>query len=141
MNSITELLFSKYMEGRAPPAVADYIYENTQPGSTLRKLLTASVAAVGPLHPRYGHHAKEWKDLVWVGGDFVLDVYYQVGSLIGTWRGWHHAIIGVNIFIHGSTSSRLSIGTRERLSKFFFLVARHSEFPLCPTVVVYVMLP
>jgi BTB/POZ domain len=79
MNSITELLFSKYMEGRAPPAVVDYIYENTQPGSTLRKLLTASVAAEGPLHPRYGHHAKEWNDLVWEGGDFVLDVVLSGG--------------------------------------------------------------
>jgi hypothetical protein len=58
MNSITELLFSKYIEGRAPPEVINYTYENTQPGLALRKLLTAFVAVKGPLYPRYGHHAK-----------------------------------------------------------------------------------
>jgi hypothetical protein len=82
LNSVVDILCKKYnQESGVSIEAVKYIYEETAPGSKLRRFLVEAVTAKGPLHKTRQHRRVEWKALVHDGGNFVLDVV-EAGGFI-----------------------------------------------------------
>jgi hypothetical protein len=72
--------------------MAKLAYEQSTPGSVLRRLIVDVILAKGPLHNQFPDCYKtDWQDLIHGGGDLVLDVSQAGGFCqwgISKWSPW-----------------------------------------------------